>query len=65
MSEVELSRCPFCGGEAVKRVVTEQGYKYLYVTCTSCGAIGPTYRTIKPRVLDEENPAVKAWNKRN
>lgn len=59
-----LRRCPFCGGEARKNAQTVKGFRLLYVECKRCGATGSIIRTDKPRVKDEDNMSIKAWNKR-
>lgn len=61
----ELKKCPFCGGEARKNAQeVKKGYRFLYVDCKRCGATGPIIRTIKPRVKDEDNQSITAWNRR-
>lgn len=60
----KLRECPFCGGKARKQAKEIEGIRVLYVLCERCGASGGVFRTRKPRVKDEENPAIKAWNNR-
>ena len=60
----KLRRCPFCGGEAQKQAKEVNGLRAIYVVCKKCGASSGIYKTHNPRVKDEENPAIKAWNRR-
>ena len=60
----ELKPCPFCGGEAKKQAHEVKGLRAIYVVCEKCGASSGIYKTRNPRVKDEENPAIKAWNRR-
>jgi Lar family restriction alleviation protein len=60
----ELKQCPFCGGKAKKEAKEINGIKAVYVMCNKCGASSGVYRTYNPRVKDEENPAIRAWNRR-
>lgn len=60
----KLRECPFCGGEAEKYAKEIKGIKILTVTCKRCGASGQLFQSKKPRIKDEENPAIKAWNTR-
>ena len=60
----KLRECPFCGGEAEKYAKEIKGIKILAVTCKRCGASGQLFQSKKPRIKDEENPAIKAWNTR-
>lgn len=60
-----IKECPFCGGKGEKVGTQKNGTNYIYVFCTKCGASGPIWTTINPRVSDKENPAIKAWNMRN
>ena len=64
MERKELLPCPFCGGKAEKQGQQINGINYLYVTCTYCGALGPIMQTKQPRIKDEDNPAIEAWNRR-
>lgn len=61
---MQLKNCPFCGGEAQKQAQEVNGLRAIYVVCEKCGASSGIYKTRKPRVKDEENPAIKAWNRR-
>lgn len=61
---IELKKCPFCGGEAKKKAAEVSGYRMAYIACESCGASSSIYNIGKPRIRDEENPAIKAWNRR-
>lgn len=61
---IELKPCPFCGGKAEKFAQEMQGIRVIAITCKSCGAAGPMYRTKNPRVKDDENPAIAGWNRR-
>ena len=61
---IELKPCPFCGGEARKNAQTVKGFRLLYVECKRCGATGSIIRTDKPRVKDEDNRSIEAWNRR-
>lgn len=60
----KLKPCPFCWGEAEKYAKEIKGIKILTVTCKRCGASGQLFQSKKPRIKDEENPAIKAWNSR-
>ena len=62
--KTKLKPCPFCGGEAAKRAEEINGIRAIYVLCKECSASSGVYRTRNPRVRDEENPAIKAWNRR-
>lgn len=61
---MRLKPCPFCGGEAKKQAKEVNGLRAIYVVCEKCGASSGIYKTHNPRVKDEENPAIKAWNRR-
>lgn len=61
---MKLKPCPFCGGEAKKQAQEINGIRAIYVVCGKCGASSGIYKTHNPRVKDEENPAIKAWNRR-
>lgn len=61
---MKLKPCPFCGGEAQKQAKEVNGLRAIYVVCKKCGASSGIYKTRNPRVKDEENPAIKAWNRR-
>jgi Lar family restriction alleviation protein len=57
MTEIELDRCPFCGGEA--RVLNGNFSFMASVECYDCGA--------NVRAIDEEDAvsmAIDKWNKR-
>lgn len=62
---MKLKPCPFCGGEAQKQAQEVNGLRAIYVVCKKCGASSGIYKTRNPRVKDEENPAIKAWNRRD
>ena len=51
MSNKELERCPFCGGETKIDNRGECGYG---IVCISCGAKSPDFQT--------ETNAIKSWN---
>ena len=51
MSNKELLRCPFCGGETKIDNRGECGYG---IVCISCGAKSPDFQT--------ETNAIKSWN---
>lgn len=59
-----LKPCPFCGGEAKKVAKEINGVGYLMVTCSRCGAGSPVFKATYRRTIDENNPAIKAWNTR-
>ncbi len=54
MAALQIKRCPFCGGRAVKRMGSDSRYK---VTCTRCFCSTPTF--------DSQNKALLAWNRRH
>ena len=64
MSDVKIKPCPFCGGEAKRFAKQLNGENTLVMYCSRCGAFGPTKVIQNPRIKDEDNPAIKAWNKR-
>lgn len=61
MSE-ELKRCPFCGGQAVLHKAAIESFmlgRTIFqeqISCVTCG--------VKTEVFDNEEKAVKAWNRR-
>lgn len=61
---IELKPCPFCGGKAEKKGQSYTGENYVFILCSRCGASGPIMTTKQPRIKDEDNPAIEAWNRR-
>lgn len=60
----ELKPCPFCGGEGKKEGTIINGKNIVTIVCRECGATGPFRVVNHPRVKDENNPAIEAWNHR-
>lgn len=60
----ELKKCPFCGGKPRKEATQHSGLNIFFVVCDGCGAAGPIFSVPNPRVKDDDNPAIKAWNHR-
>lgn len=54
--EVELKRCPFCGGRAVTMERINGPAKYWVGNCLPCDAEGPPCET--------EGGAQRGWNER-
>lgn len=64
--EIELKRCPFCGGEA-EIILTGNsivGYSKVDVRCQCCG-MGRIYRIVKGMSRDAiRSQVAKKWNRR-
>ena len=62
----ELKPCPFCGSTNLsKNAKSIDGRSYVFVSCNKCFGSGPMYAMRqKTRITDEENPAIKGWNRR-
>lgn len=63
--DIKLKQCPFCGGDAKKAAQKINSKNIFVVYCTKCGAFGPSKEISAPRIKDEDNPAIIAWNKRS
>ena len=66
MAEVDLKRCPFCGGTAEIRLSGNSitGYSKAEVRCNCCG-MGRTYRKTKGMSSDViRGQVAKKWNRR-
>lgn len=53
----DLKPCPFCGSDKLRVHAFDGCTEYLAIVCTVCDASGPL-------TDDEEEVAVKSWNKR-
>jgi Lar family restriction alleviation protein len=64
--EIELKRCPFCGGEAEIKLTGNSivGYSKVEVRCHICG-MGRTYGIVKGMSSDTiRSQVAKKWNRR-
>ena len=66
MKEIDLKRCPFCGGEAEVILTGNSivGYSKVDVRCHCCG-MGRTYKKIKGMSSDTiRSQVAEKWNRR-
>ena len=69
MAEIELKRCPFCGGRGVlhSRNISRPGVheKEHFVRCSSCGAFSNIMcQHDYDKTQDVKEAAIQAWNRR-
>lgn len=67
--ELNIKKCPFCGGEPILTSTRGRYGFFAFVHCSFCGSQGKTYSIGKTRDDDwaessASNNAIKAWNTR-
>jgi Lar family restriction alleviation protein len=70
--ETDVKTCPFCGGVARLMREPERGGHNeapasVRISCTKCGALGPSFDETNPNRTPRMHYAIKAalaWNKR-
>lgn len=73
MNEINLKKCPFCGGEAEMCSGSDRYGKSWYIRCKNCYSRGSEYYESLNALAENEEfsaiqkawrNAIKAWNRR-
>lgn len=66
MNETELLPCPFCGGQAILKCITDVSAPAAddwWVSCIGCRVERPSTR--KSEIVHSRDEAIAAWNRRS